>query len=130
MVNARDAIRQGGRISIATQHVELDDSHTQANPDARPGTFVCLSVADTGSGMDEAVLKRIFEPFFTTKEAGKGTGLGLATVYGIARQHQGWVTVESAVGKGTTFLVFFAAVARPASSPETQPTTQPLPDGT
>ncbi len=130
VVNARDAMRQGGRIIIATQLVELDDSHTQANPDARPGTFVCLSVADTGSGMDEAVLKRIFEPFFTTKEAGKGTGLGLATVYGIARQHQGWVAVESAVGKGTTFRVFFAAVARSASSPETQPTTQPLPGGT
>jgi signal transduction histidine kinase len=105
-VNARDAMPKGGRITITTEAVEVDELRANSNPDARPGQFVCLAVADTGCGMDSATLKRIFEPFFTTKEVGKGTGLGLATVYGIVAQHKGWVEVESQLGQGTTFRVF------------------------
>lgn len=103
---------KGGRITISTSLAELDEAGVTANPERRPGRFVCLAVSDTGCGMDEATLKRVFEPFFTTKEAGKGTGLGLATVHGIVAQHKGWVEVESAVGQGTTFRVFLPALAR------------------
>jgi len=110
-VNARDAMPEGGRIVVDTQAGEFDAS--SATETRRAGKFVCLSVTDTGSGMDAATLKRIFEPFFTTKEVGKGTGLGLATVYGIVKQHGGWVEVESVVGKGSTFLVYLPAIAPP-----------------
>jgi PAS domain S-box-containing protein len=95
VVNARDAMPRGGRILIATSMASLTEVEAAWHPDRRPGDFVCLSVADNGCGMDEKTLKRIFEPFFTTKEAGKGTGLGLATVHGIVAQHRGWVEVES-----------------------------------
>ncbi|HXR06525.1 MAG TPA: response regulator, partial [Candidatus Acidoferrum sp.] len=87
------------------------------NPEARPGHFVCLSVADTGGGMDNATLSHLFEPFFTTKEIGKGAGLGLATVYGIVKQHQGWIIVESKLGAGSTFTLFLPCVSRPADIP-------------
>ncbi|MFB3901904.1 MAG: ATP-binding protein [Acidobacteriota bacterium] len=106
VVNARDAMPHGGRLTLATRSVVLDESYSKQNPEGRGGRFVCLSVADTGVGMDEATVKHIFEPFFTTKEPGRGTGLGLATVYGILRQHGGWVEAESTVGKGSTFRVF------------------------
>jgi CheY-like chemotaxis protein len=99
--------------------VELAADAAAANPDARAGKFVCLSVADTGCGMNGEVMKRIFEPFFTTKEPGKGTGLGLATVYAIAKQHSGWVEVSSKVGSGTTFRVFLPEMIK-ASTGETQ----------
>lgn len=105
-VNARDAMPGGGRITIITEMVVIDEELAKVNPDRRPGRFACLSVADTGCGMDENTLKRIFEPFFTTKAPGKGTGLGLPTVYGIVAQHKGWVEVESQVGSGTTFRIF------------------------
>ncbi|MFO1499224.1 MAG: PAS domain S-box protein [Verrucomicrobiota bacterium] len=110
VVNARDAMPNGGQIKLLTEAVVLDPAQASLHSEARPGQFVCLSIADTGCGMDESILKRVFEPFFTTKEVGKGTGLGLATVYGIAKQHQGWVTVESSVGSGSIFRVFFPAV--------------------
>jgi signal transduction histidine kinase/ActR/RegA family two-component response regulator len=112
-VNARDAMPQGGRLALGTMTLEIPPQEAELTSEARAGRFVCLTVSDTGCGMDPATLKRIFEPFFTTKEVGKGTGLGLATVYGIVQQHHGWVTVESAVGAGTTFRVFVPRTVEP-----------------
>jgi signal transduction histidine kinase/FixJ family two-component response regulator len=107
-VNSRDAMMpNGGPLTIETRFVEFGADASAANPDARAGRFVRLSVTDAGCGINAEVMKRIFEPFFTTKEAGKGTGLGLATVYAIAKQHAGWVEVDSRVGHGSTFRVFF-----------------------
>ena len=112
-INARDAMPTGGRLTLAITRAELPSPPAIAHLDARLGCFVCLSVTDTGCGMDETVLKRIFEPFFTTKEVGKGTGLGLATVFGIVKQHEGWVEVDSAVGRGSSFRVYLPAGTAP-----------------
>jgi PAS domain S-box-containing protein len=118
-VNARDAMPQGGVLNLGIASVQVDPSHVAQQPQARPGHFVCLSAADTGCGIDPENLRRIFEPFFTTKAVGKGTGLGLATVYGIVNQHQGWIEVESQVGCGTTFKVYLPACEKTAAqSPE------------
>ncbi|HEV2694863.1 MAG TPA: response regulator [Verrucomicrobiae bacterium] len=106
VVNARDAMPKGGQIVIETSAAEFDGVAATRTSQARPGLFVCLSVSDTGCGISPEILPRIFEPFFTTKEVGKGTGLGLATVFGIVQQHQGWINVESEVGCGTTFRVY------------------------
>jgi two-component system cell cycle sensor histidine kinase/response regulator CckA len=111
-VNARDAMTKGGQLLISTAAVEIDDAYVEHRPDARKGKAVRLSVVDTGCGMDRKTLSRIFEPFFSTKEVGKGTGLGLATVYGIVKQHQGWIEVKSEVGVGTTFDIFVPASAK------------------
>ncbi len=108
-VNARDAMPKSGRLIIRTSTVTFDEKLPMRNPEAREGNFVCLSVKDSGCGMDEKTLSRIFEPFFTTKEVGKGTGLGLATVYGIVKQHNGWVEVESDCGVGSTFTIYLPA---------------------
>lgn len=105
-VNARDAMPKGGQLSIRLTVIEVDDEYAARKPDARKGTFVSISVTDTGTGIAPENQPRIFEPFFTTKAVGKGTGLGLATVYGIVKQHQGWIELESSVGKGTTFRIF------------------------
>jgi len=115
-VNARDAMPRGGTLSIALELVNFDDASARSNPEARPGNFVCLRVGDNGTGMDNLTMRRIFEPFFTTKEPGKGTGLGLATVYGIVKQHEGWIEVSSELGQGTTFQVFFPAGNKSAST--------------
>lgn len=113
-VNARDAMPRGGNLTIASASEEISDAHADRVPEARPGRFVRLNVVDNGCGMDAATMERIFEPFFTTKEPGRGTGLGLATVYGIAKQHQGWVEVGSAMGQGTTFSVYLPAASKSA----------------
>jgi len=122
-VNARDAMPAGGTLVVTTSLVKTDAEHVRRNPEAREGSFACLSVADNGSGMDAATVTRIFEPFFTTKGLGKGTGLGLATVYGVTKQHQGWIEVESAPNHGTTFKVFFpdCPKQKTASSPAAAP---------
>ncbi|PWU13261.1 MAG: hypothetical protein C5B50_19680 [Verrucomicrobia bacterium] len=108
-VNARDAMPKGGQLIIAMEPLRIDQPSLARHPQGRVGSFICLRVTDTGCGMDQATMARIFEPFFTTKEVGKGTGLGLATVYGIMKQHEGWIEVTSEVGKGSTFNVFFPA---------------------
>lgn len=105
-INARDAMEKGGELKITAEPVEISERNRGTNPDARTGQFVRLQIADTGHGMDKETLKRIFEPFFTTKDVGKGTGMGLATVYGIAKQHEGWIDVVSAPGKGTAFSMY------------------------
>jgi len=100
-------------LTLVTTLVDIENSLAGPHPDARPGRFVCLSVTDTGCGMDKSVLERIFEPFFTTKDEGKGTGLGLASVYRIVNQHQGWVEVESELELGSSFLVYLPAGTKP-----------------
>lgn len=117
-INARDAMPGGGAIHIETSNAQFDEEYCAAQPFARPGSYSLLSVSDTGTGMDAATLDRIFEPFFTTKETGKGTGLGLATVYGIVRQHGGFVHVYSEPGHGSTFRVYLPVGSQPADSPE------------
>jgi len=123
-VNARDAMPKGGTLTITTTPIAIDDSYVQGHPEARPGTFVCLRVSDTGCGMDTYTMARIFEPFFTTKEVGKGTGLGLATVYGIVKQHEGWVEVASDPGNGAAFSVFFPTNGEPVRASTAAPLVQ------
>jgi PAS domain S-box-containing protein len=111
-VNARDAMPGGGSLTIGTVPVMVSQAYVERNPEAREGTFICLSVSDNGTGIEPDKLNKLFEPFFTTKEVGKGTGLGLATVYGIVKQHQGWVEVESELGKGSVFKVYLPGTVK------------------
>ena len=122
VVNARDAMPDGGELLIATSVSEFDTAYTHRNPESASGKFVCLTVTDTGCGMDEATRNRLFEPFFTTKEVGKGTGMGLATAYGIMKQHNGWIEVESNPGAGATFRLFLPVTGKAAAIPEKKST--------
>jgi PAS domain S-box-containing protein len=117
-VNARDAMPDGGRLSITTSLETIHRAPTPMDPELRDGEYVCLTFRDNGIGMDTRVLSRIFEPFFTTKPVGKGTGLGLSTVFGIVRQHRGWLEVESTPYKGSTFRVYFLASPQAAEKSE------------
>ncbi|MEI6561718.1 MAG: PAS domain S-box protein [Verrucomicrobiota bacterium] len=110
-VNARDAMPHGGKLTFRVEKLEIEAGSAPVHLDIHPGKFVCLSVADTGTGIAPEDIKHIFEPFYTTKEVGKGTGLGLATVHGIIQQHGGWIDVESKVGEGTVFRVYLPAFA-------------------
>jgi PAS domain S-box-containing protein len=128
-VNARDAMPHGGRLTIATRNVMLNAAFAAAHPAAAVGPHVLLEVSDTGVGMDEATQQRVFEPFFTTKAAGKGCGLGLSTVYGIVKQHEGYAAAESQPGHGATFRVYLPRIAAPVVAPRAECGRGPLPGG-
>ena len=129
VVNAKDAMPSGGRLTIQTQHITVDEGHRRGPTFIRPGNYVLLSVSDTGTGMDKETQSRIFEPFFTTKEMGKGTGLGLSTVYGIVKQSGGYVLVQSELGRGSTFHIYLPQVEGTAESHAT-PTPRAAAGGT
>jgi PAS domain S-box-containing protein len=115
-LNARDAMPEGGTITIKTENVHLAEDYVRENAWAKTGSYIILSISDTGCGIDESLRQHIFEPFFTTKEVGKGTGLGLATVYGIIKQHDGFIQLESEPGIGTTFKIYMPMVENQADS--------------
>jgi PAS domain S-box-containing protein len=129
-VNARDAMPRGGQLVLSTALVDVDALHAERHADARPGRFVCLTMIDSGCGMDHVTLGRIFEPFFTTKEFGKGTGLGLAVVYGIVKQHHGWIEVMSQIGQGTTFKVYLPPFEPSADQEAEAEAAATIPGGT
>ncbi len=123
IVNARDAMPQGGQISISTRYEEVTRGMLEVPPYILPGKYLQLIVADTGHGIPDHVVQKIFEPFFTTKERGKGTGLGLSMVYGAVKEHKGYITVQSRVGAGSTFIIYLPVSRKVAPAADTRPTT-------
>jgi PAS domain S-box-containing protein len=128
-VNARDAMPGGGSLTISAENVRLDEIYVRMNPEARPGEYVMIAVADTGEGIPQQLLSKIFDPFFTTKEQGKGTGLGLSTVQGIVKGHGGFVNVYSEVGKGTEFKIYLPVAESPHAISEAIQTDWPMGNG-
>ena len=129
-VNARDAMPKGGTLTICGEEISINPQKQNGHPEVRSGQFIRINVSDTGSGIAPEVLPHLFEPFFTTKEPGKGTGMGLATVYGIVQQHQGWIEVESKPGHGASFKVFLPAKVTEACVPNGTEHTTKLSNGT
>ncbi|MDX2099153.1 MAG: response regulator [Leptolyngbyaceae cyanobacterium bins.59] len=127
-VNGRDAMPKGGQLTLSAENLEIDAAFLQTHPEARIGSYIQLSIADTGAGIPPEIIDRIFEPFFTTKEPGKGTGLGLSTVSGIVRSHGGFITVSSELNQGTQFNVFLPAIA-PLKSHQLEEETLPIGHG-
>jgi CheY-like chemotaxis protein len=127
-VNARDAMPQGGMLTLSTKNVQLGQSDIGQHPEATPGDYICVSVEDTGTGISPEQLTKLFQPFFTTKRPGKGTGLGLSTSRNIIKNHSGFITVESQLGRGTVFKFYLPAANTPAN-PETIANSLPLPAG-
>lgn len=128
-LNARDAMPRGGHLTIATANVDLDETFVRRHEGVTAGPYVALEVRDTGMGMDDAVRSKMFEPFFSTKAPGKGTGLGLSTVFGIVKQHDGWISVDSAPCQGTVFKVYLPRVDEPAEVAEKSEVTSELARG-
>jgi len=128
-INARDAMPEGGRLTVRSENVVLDAAFCSEHPEVEPGEYVCISVSDTGSGIEPEVLKRVFEPFFTTKESGKGSGLGLAMVHGFAEQASGIATIESEKGRGTTVKIFLPRSREEQSEREDTIVTKVAPGG-
>jgi two-component system cell cycle sensor histidine kinase/response regulator CckA len=130
VTNAKDAMPTGGSLTIDVSHILMDRSFVHAHGSGKPGNYACISVSDTGNGMDEETQKKIFDPFFTTKEVGKGTGLGMAIIYGIIKQHDGCINVYSEPDKGTTFRIYIPIIAGGKKDTKDLRQSEPLPCGT